>query len=104
MFSICSLCILYFKQNPDFTWQTFCGGIISTAIAGAWNIYDINSWSLRKRSLIHFLLMAIIVLPTVLVSGWFPIRGMGDILILLAVFACFGLVFWTIGYFAFRNK
>ena len=104
LFTICSFSIVYFNHNPKLAWEIFCAGIISAAIGGAWNIYDINSWSLRKRSLVHFTVMVIFVLPTVLVSGWFPIRSFSDVLLVFAVFAAFGLAFWTIGYFAFRNK
>ncbi|MCB5054108.1 DUF3021 family protein, partial [Streptococcus mutans] len=69
---------LYWGQRDRFNARNvLCTGIIITAIAGAWNIYDLNSLSLIKRSLIHFLLMVITILPTLLLSGWFPIKTFG---------------------------
>ncbi|EMB53321.1 DUF3021 family protein [Streptococcus mutans] len=96
---------LYWGQRDRFNARNvLCTGIIITAIAGAWNIYDLNSLSLIKRSLIHFLLMVITILPTLLLSGWFPIKTFGDIVLMIAIFLCSGLLCWTIGYLAFRNK
>lgn len=104
IFGAISFSIWKGQDNPSLAWQVFCAGIISATVAATWNIYDINSWPLWKRSFLHTIIMGIVVLPTIFVSGWFPIRGIGDVLIGFASFVGFGIIFWTVGYFAFRNK
>lgn len=75
---------------------TLFAGLIAAVTIAAIPIYDINSWSLAKRSLVHFLAMLATVFPLLLLSGWFSLS------VAIGVFLLFGAVGWTIGYVVYR--
>ncbi len=78
--------------------STLVSGLIVAVVLMTVPIYDINRWSLFKRSFIHFLIMLVTVLPLFLYSGWFnPLVSVG-------VFILFGMVGWTLGYIINRAK
>lgn len=79
---------------PDSTQArgTLCTGLIAAVVIAAIPIYDIDSWSLGKRSLVHFLVMAVTVFPLLLLSAWFSLP------IAVVVFLIVGIVGWTVGY------
>lgn len=84
--------ISFFISDPTQSKSTAIVGIIVGITLCTIPLYDIDTWSLPKRSLVHFAIMLVTVLPLLLWSGWFPP------LIAVAVFLAFGLVGWTIGY------
>ncbi|MGO1630352.1 MAG: DUF3021 family protein [Agrococcus casei] len=88
--------ISFFIEDPTQAKGTLCAGLIAGITIAAIPIYDINSWSLGKRSLAHFLVMLITVLPLLLWSGWFTVP------VAIGVFVLFGVVGWTVGYFVNR--
>ena len=71
---------------------TLVTGLIIAITIGAFPIYNIERWSLKKRSLIHFLIMLTAVLPLLLYSEWY------SPLLTAIVFFSFGAVGWTAGY------
>lgn len=81
--------------------STFVVGLIVAAVAAASVIYDMDHWSLKKRSLIHFLAMTTTVLPCLLLSGWFQLNALSDYLVVLGIFLLAGAVLWGVGYFIF---
>ncbi|MDO5079574.1 MAG: DUF3021 family protein [Streptococcus minor] len=102
-FGICSLSIWKFNDQPSQAWQTLCAGFIAAGVAGTWNIYDINSWSLRKRTLVHSFYMALVIFPTLFISGWFSF-SLANIALAVGIFILTGGIAWTIGYIFFRGK
>ena len=76
-------------------------GIIVSIIAAASVIYEIKSWSLKKQSIIHFLVMVFTVYPLLLVSGWYKLSSPPDYIGVFGSFLCFGIVFWLLGYIIF---
>ncbi len=102
-FGICSLSIWKFNDQPSQAWQTLCAGFIAAGVAGTWNIYDINSWSLRKRTLVHSFFMALVIFPTLFISGWFSF-SLANIALAVGIFILTGGIAWTIGYIFFRGK
>ena len=52
--------------------STFLTGLMVTIGVTTSVIYDVESWSLIKQSLIHFLIMLITVYPCLVWSNWFP--------------------------------
>lgn len=102
-FGLCALSIWQFNGQPSQAWQTFCVGFIVAGIAGTWNIYDINSWPLRKRTLVHTFFMALVVFPTLFISGWFPFNP-ANLALAAGIFILSGAIAWTIGYVFFRGK
>ena len=80
---------------------TFITGIIVSIIAAASVIYEIKSWSLKKQSIIHFLVMLFTVYPLLLISGWYKLSSPLDYIGVFGSFLCFGTVFWLVGYIIF---
>ena len=102
-FGLCALSIWQFNDQPSQAWQTFCVGFITAGIAGTWNIHDINSWPLRKRTLVHTFFMALVVFPTLFISGWFAFN-LANLALAAGIFVLSGAIAWTIGYVFFRGK
>lgn len=92
--------VMRLNEHPDAK-SMFIGGVIAAAVAGFSVIYDIESWSTIKQSAVHFGCMALIVLPSLIFSGWFTIDGPLDVLIIVGYFLVGGAVLFSIGYFVF---
>lgn len=88
-------------HQPSGVRSTLVVGVIVAAVAGFSVIYDIESWSVLKQSLVHTGCMAVIVLPCLVFSGWFTIDGPRDVLAILGYFVVTGIVIWSIGYLVF---
>lgn len=71
-------------------------GLIVAITIAAIPIYDIDRWSLAKRSVVHFLAMLVTVFPLLLISEWFSVP------VSILVFLLFGVAGWTIGYIVNR--
>ena len=80
---------------------TLITGIIVSIIAAASVIYENESWSLKKQSAIHFLVMLFTVYPLLLISGWYKLSSPLDYVGVFCSFLCFGIVFWLLGYIIF---
>lgn len=88
--------ISFFIEDTLQARGTLVCGLIAAITIIAIPIYDINHWSLLKRSITHFLLMLFTVLPLLIYSGWFtPI-------VAVSVFLLFGLIGWTIGFVLYK--
>ena len=84
--------ISFFIEDDAQAKSTLINGLIAAIVIVAIPIYDVNRWSLAKRSIIHFLLMLVTVLPLLIYSEWFsPIIAVG-------VFLVFGAAGWAIGF------
>ena len=88
--------ISFFIEDAAQSKSTLVAGLIAAVTIAAIPIYDINSWSLTKRSLVHFLAMLATVFPLLLFSEWFTLP------VAISVFLLFGIVGWTIGYVVYR--
>ncbi len=80
---------------------TLAVGVIVAATAGASVVYQVERWSLRTQTLVHFGIMVVTVLPALLLSGWFPLDTVWGYLALIATFLAAGLVLWTVFYVIF---
>ncbi len=90
--------ISFFIEDDAQAKSTLISGLIAAIVIVTIPIYDINQWSLSKRSLLHFAIMLITVLPLLLISGWFtPILA-------IIMFLLFGLAGWTIGYLIHKKQ
>ena len=86
----------FFIEDAAQAKGTWIAGLIAAVTIAAIPIYDISSWSLTKRSAVHFLVMLVSVFPLLLISGWFSAP------VALGVFLLVGLVGWAIGYVVHR--
>lgn len=93
-----SLIMKHQKLDPFQIKSTFIVGLIITAVVAANVVYDIDTWSLTKRTVIHFILMLVTVFPCLLASGWFPLNNFTDYLKVIGIFLLVGLILWTFGY------
>lgn len=82
----------FFIPDPAQARGTLCTGLIVAVVIAAIPIYDIPSWSLGKRSIVHFLVMSVTVFPLLLLAGWFNLP------VSIAVFLVFGIIGWAVGY------
>ncbi len=81
--------------------STFLSGLIVGIVLAASVIYDIESWSLLKQTVVHIVAMLVTVFPILLISGWFPINSVADFFKFLGIYALSGLVLWSLGYLIF---
>lgn len=81
----------FFIEDSSESRSTLAVGLIVAVVILAIPIYSIERWSLLKRSLVHFAVMAVTVLPITLWSGWFSPT------VSIIVFLLFGLAGWLIG-------
>lgn len=81
--------------------STFIVGIIVAVVAATTVIYEIESWTIAKQSIVHFLIMLVTVFPCLLISGWFELNNFVDYLIVFGIFVAVGIVIWAIAYFIF---
>ncbi|MFH0372883.1 DUF3021 family protein [Streptococcus sp. A22] len=98
-----SISIMMYYQGTD-TFQvksTFLVGIIVTLVAGASVMYEIESWSLIKQSVVHFVTMLVTIFPCLLFSGWFILNNISDYIKVFGIFLFTGVVLWSIAYFIF---
>ncbi|HFI0273198.1 TPA: DUF3021 family protein [Streptococcus suis] len=98
-----SISIMMYYQGTD-TFQvksTFLVGIIVTLVAGASVMYEIESWSLIKQSVVHFVTMLVTIFPCLLFSGWFILNNISDYIKVFGIFLFTGVVLWSIAYFSF---
>lgn len=90
--------MLYFQNDMENAKSTFVVGWIIFFVAAASVIYNINSWSLTKQSILHFLIMLITIFPLLLVSGWFDVSSVLGIFKILIIFMSAGLILWLVFY------
>lgn len=83
--------------------STFIVGLIITVVAAASVIYENDKWSIRKQTVVHFLIMLITVLPCLLVSGWFESNNPLDYLKVFGYFLLTGVVIFSVMYFLFTK-
>lgn len=81
--------------------STFLTGLIVTIVVAASVVYEVESWSLIKQSLIHFLIMLITVYPCLVWSNWFPHKTIFDLLKIFGLFLLVGIILWTVSYIVF---
>ena len=83
--------------------STFIVGLIITVVAAASVIYENDKWSIRKQTVVHFLIMLITVLPCLLVSGWFELNNPLDYLEVFGYFLLTGVAIFSVMYFLFTK-
>ncbi|WP_207941781.1 hypothetical protein DOK78_002705 [Enterococcus sp. DIV2402] len=88
--------ILYLQNSITDAKGTFYAALIAFIVGFATVIYDINQWSLTKKTVIHFLLMLLTIYPILLFSGWFPLQNITDALVIFGYFLVTGAILWSV--------
>lgn len=78
-------------------------GVVIAAVSGGRLIYRIPGWSLTKRSVVHFLLMLVAVLPALWFTDWLPLHGVGDVLLFFAIGLAVAALLWGVTYLVFTK-
>lgn len=95
---------VYFSEDAETTKSTLAGGLMGVVIVLAMPIYDIDRWSLLRRSFVHVLVMAVTVIPLVMLGGWVDLTTSSGFVTLIGVFVLSGGVAWTIGFIVNRLR
>lgn len=94
--------VLFYGSGPVHEARsTFIVGLISSFVAGFSVIYNIESWSLKKQSMTHFVFMILTILPCLIFSGWYELKSVMDLTTLLGIFLIWGISLWSIFYLIF---
>lgn len=88
--------LLYFQKNYSDARSTLFTGFIIFFVAAGSVIYDVDDWSLLKRSIIHFSVMVITIYPILLLSDWFDVSSLFDALKVFIIFLLVGLALWSL--------
>lgn len=95
---------VYFSEDAETSRSTLVGGLMGVVIVLAMPIYDIEQWSLLRRSSVHLLVMAVTVLPLVMMGGWVDLTTRSGFVTLIGVFVLSGGIAWTIGFIVDRLR
>ena len=73
--------------------QYFLTGIIGTTFAATTVLFEIDSWSLLKQTIIHFIITSIVMYTAGFLCGWFP-HKLSSTLIWFGIFIVIYVIFW----------
>ncbi|WP_459129927.1 DUF3021 domain-containing protein [Guggenheimella bovis] len=90
-------------MDPAQVRSTFFTGIIIAVMGASSVLYDIESWSILKQSIVHFFIMLVTVFPCLIFSGWYELHTPLDYMKLFLFFILIGAVLWTFFYFLFTK-
>lgn len=99
---IVMLALSFAIDDPAQARGTRTTGVIVAVVIAAISIYDIDRWSLLKRTVVHTAVMAATVIPCLIFSGWFDLNAGSGVLALVGTFVGFGVVGWGIGFIIAR--
>jgi ABC-type multidrug transport system fused ATPase/permease subunit len=87
----------------DYTIQYSVSIVIGFVFAVASTIFEVDTWSILKQTVIHFIIISITFLPCAILAGWMKLDFM-DILIYCMNFAIIYVVIWIVQYFIWKNR
>ena len=83
--------------------QYFLTGIIGTTFAATTVLFEIDSWSLLKQTIIHFIITSIVMYIAGFLCGWFP-HKLSSTLIWFGIFIVIYVIFWISFSSYYKNK
>lgn len=78
--------------------STLAVGVIVAAVSASSVIYQIDRWTLRRQTAVHFAVMVVTVLPALFFSGWFALDSVGGVLAVIGTFLATGAILWALFY------
>lgn len=82
----------------------FYYGLIAFFLGLSSVIYQINQWSFFKQIIAHYTAMLITVLPTLLLSGFYPLNTFTDVIKVYLEFNITGIILFLVTYFIFNIR
>lgn len=83
--------------------QYFLTGLIGTTFAATTVLFEIDSWSLLKQTIIHFIITSIVMYVAGFLCGWFP-HKVSSTLIWFGIFIVIYVIFWISFSSYYKNK
>ncbi len=83
--------------------QYFLTGLIGTTFAATTVIFEMDSWSLLRQTITHFIIVSIVMYIAGFLCGWFP-HTVGSTLIWFGVFVVIYAIFWICFSMYYKNK
>ena len=83
--------------------QYFITGLIGTTFAATTVLFEMDSWSLLRQTIIHFLITSIVMYIAGFMCGWFP-HTVGSTLIWFGIFIVVYVIFWICFSSYYKNK
>lgn len=83
--------------------QYFLTGIIGTTFAATTVIFEMDSWSLLRQTILHFIITSIVMYVAGFLCGWFP-HKVSSTLIWFGIFIVIYVIFWISFSSYYKNK
>ena len=83
--------------------QYFLTGIIGTTFAATTVLFEIDSWSLLRQTILHFIITSIVMYIAGFLCGWFP-HKLSSTLIWFGIFIVIYVIFWISFSSYYKNK
>ncbi len=83
--------------------QYFLTGIIGTTFAATTVIFEMDSWSLLRQTILHFIITSIVMYTAGFLCGWFP-HKLSSTLIWFGIFIVIYVIFWISFSSYYKNK
>ncbi|MEI6101053.1 MAG: DUF3021 domain-containing protein [Eubacteriales bacterium] len=83
--------------------QFVLSGVMGASFAAASCVFECESWSILKQSLIHCAILSATLFPIAYFTYWMPRSAVG-IISYFAIFFGLYIVIWIIQYFAWKKK
>lgn len=83
--------------------QTLLCGILGANFAAASALFEIESWSFTKMTIVHFIVVTLTMFPIAYISGWIGNRLI-DYIIYIGIFILIYIIIWISIYFYWKNK
>ena len=91
------------SQLGAVTLQYLLTGLVGLGCALSSVIFEMESWSILKQTVLHFLAISLSLLPISYVCRWMD-HSVQGFLIYFGLFAGIYLIIWLIRYFIYRKK
>ena len=83
--------------------QYIITGILGLTFSTGSIIFELDSWSLLKQTVVHFVVSSVIMYLAGFFCGWFP-HTVGSTLVWFGVFVVVYLIFWVCFSLYYKNK
>lgn len=98
-----SLIDTFGNQINAVTFQAALCGILGSSFAAASLIWEVESWSLLKQTVIYFIVTSLSMMPIAYFTHWME-HSLAGFLIYYLVFIAIFIVMWVVQYFIWKNK
>jgi len=77
-------------------------GLVGAVAMGSTVVHEIESWSLARAAIVHYLIIELAFVPAALALGW--VSGLKELLIMMGIQLAAFLIIWVIMYLRCRAE